>query len=160
MPVTSKVGIADQTQQTVNGAITDSVFVVLDSVTGLGIGQSLYAVSAGTLSGVPVITAINETTKKITLSIAQTFADGITLTFPNSIISGIGIDSEAVDPYVVSISSLNLTTSVAQTLEDAQTFTFTGAGNIVTITGGIKINRVGNEDVTLRFDIDRFLTQH
>ena len=158
IPVTSKVGIVDKTTQTVDGATTASEDVVLDSVTGLGIGQSLY-VGTG-LVGTPTITAINETTKKITLSTVQTFADGITLTFPNSIISGPGIDSSVVNPYVDTISSLNLTSSAAQTLEDAQTFTFTGAGNIVTITGNIIIDNVGNEDVTLRFDIDRFLTQH
>ena len=158
IPVTSKVGIVDKTTQTVNGAITASANVVLDSVTGLGIGQSLYAGSG--LVGTPTITAINETTKTITLSTVQTFADGITLTFPNSIISGIGIDPAVVNPYVDTISSLNLTASVAQTLEDAQTFTFTGAGNIVTITGFVKINKVGNDAVALRFDIDKFLTQH
>ena len=160
MPVTSKVGIVDQTQQTVDGAITDSLTVVLDSVDGLGIGQSLYAVSAGTLSGTPIITDINETTKRITLSTVQTFADGITLTFANSIVSGIGIDSGAVDPYVVSISSLNLTLSAAQTLEKGQTFSFAGSGSTVTISGNIKINKVGDGDATLRFDVDKFLTQH
>ena len=160
IPVTSKVGIVDKTTQTVNGAITASKTVVLDSVTGLGIGQSLYAVSAGTLTGTPTIITINETTKTITLSSIQTFNDGITLTFPNSIISGAGIDPAVVNPYVDTISSLNLTSSVAQTLEDGQTLTFTGAGNIVTITGNIKVNKAGNEDIALRFDIDKFLTQH
>lgn len=158
IPVTSKVGIVDKTTQTVDGATTASKDVVLDSVTGLGIGQSLYVGSG--LVGTPTVTAINETTKKITLSTAQTFADGITLTFPNSIISGIGINKSVVNPYVDTISSLNLTSSVAQTLEDAQTFTFTGAGDVVTITGNIIVNNVGNEDVTLRFDVDKFLTQH
>ena len=160
IPVTSKVGIVDKTTQTVDGAIADSRYVVLDSVAGLGIGQKLYAVSAGSLTGTPTITSINETTKTITLSIVQTFADGITLTFPNSIISGPGIDNTAVNPYVDTISSLNLTASAAQTLENARTLTFTGAGDVVTITGNIKVNTVGNEDVTLNFDIDKFLTQH
>ncbi len=160
MPVGSTVGIADHTRPTVNGAVTDSLTVVLDSVDGLGIGQSLYAVSSGTLSGTPTITDINETTKRITLSTVQTFADGIILTFANSIVSGIGIDSEAVDPYVASISSLNLTLSAAQTLEKGQTFTFAGSGSTVTISGNIKINKVGDGDVTLRFDVDKFLTRH
>ena len=157
---TSTLGIVDKTTQTVDGAITDSRNVVLDSVDGLGIGQSLYAVSAGTLTGTPTITAINETTKTITLSTKQTFADSITLTFPNSIISGPGISNTAVNPYVDTISSLDLTASVAQVLENGQTLTFTGAGNIVTITGNIKVNKVGNEAVAMRFDIDKFLTQH
>ena len=160
IPVTSKVGIVDKTTQTVNGVTRESKDVVLDSVAGLGIGQSLYAVSAGTLTGTPKIMAIDETNKKITLSTKQSFADGITLTFPNSIISGIGISNTAVNPYVDTISSLNLEASVAQVLENGQTLTFTGAGDIVTITGNIKVNKVGNEDVSIRFDIDKFLTQH
>ena len=65
IPVTSKLGIVDKTTQTVDGATTESKRVVLDSVTGLGIGQTLYAVSSGTLTGTPVITSINETTKAI-----------------------------------------------------------------------------------------------
>ena len=158
IPITSKVGIAAKTTQTVNGATRDSKIVILDSVDGLGIGQSLYAGTG--LVGTPTIAIINETTKAITLSTPQTFADGITLTFPNSIISGIGIASGAVDPYVASIASLNLTASVAQTLEDAQTFTFAGAGNIATITGNITVNNVGNDAITLHFDLDKFLTQH
>jgi len=160
IPVTSKVGIVAPTTQTVDGAITSSQYVVLDSVDGLNVGQSLYVISAGTLLGTPIITTINETTKRITLSTPQTFADGITLTFPNSIISGIGIDPGVINPYVASIASLNLTASVAQTLEDAQTFAFAGAGSVVTITGNIKINKVGNENLTLRFDVDKFLTKH
>ena len=158
MPITSKVGIAAQTTQTVDGATSCSKGVVLDSITGLFVGQSLYAVSAGTLTGIPKILNIDEDNKKISLSIEQTFADGITLTFPNSIISGIGIDNSVVNPYVVSIANLNLTVSAAQTLESGQEFTFDGGGNIVTITGDIKINKVGNENGTLRFDVDKFLT--
>ena len=65
-----------------------------------------------------------------------------------------------VNPYVDTISLLELEASVAQTLENGQTLTFTGAGDIVTITGNIKINKVGNEALALRFDIDKFLTQH
>ena len=81
---------------------------------------------------------------------------------PFNVISlpGIGIDPNAVNPYVVSISSLNLTLSAAQTLEKGQTFTFAGSGSTVTITGNIKVNNVCNEALTLRFDVDKFLTQH
>jgi hypothetical protein len=158
IPVNSTLGIADKTTQTVNGATSASTRVILDSVTGLGIGQSLYAGSG--LVGTPTILAINEATKTITLSSVQTFADGITLTFPNSIINGIGINANVVSPYVDTISSLNLTASAAQTLESGQTFTFTGAGSVVTITGYIKVNNVGYEDLIIRVDVDKFLTSH
>ena len=162
IPVTSKVGIVDKTTQTVNGSTKQSKLVVLDSVDGLGIGQSVgNADEDGTIQGIPKIVAINETTKTITLSTTQTLVDDATLIFPNSIISGPGIINNASVPYFVNtISTLNLTTSFNQTLEAGQTLTFTGAGNIVTITGNIKINKVGNEAVALKLDIDKFLTQH
>ena len=69
------------TTDTVNGAITSATEVVVDSLTNIGIGSYISAVSAGSLSGQPFITAINTTTNTLTLSVAQTFSDGITLTF-------------------------------------------------------------------------------
>ena len=160
IPVTSALGIADETTQTVNGAITDSNKVVLDSIDGLAINQTIYAVSAGTLSGNPTINSINENTKTITLSSVQTFANDITLTFANSIVSGIGIDPDVINPYITNISSLNLTASVAQTLENGQTLTFTGAGNTATITGNITVKKAGTKDLNLYFDVEKFLTYH
>jgi len=162
IPVTSKVGIVDKTTQTVNGSTKQSRFVVLDSVDGLGIGQSVVISDEdGNIQGIPKIVAINETTKTITLSTIQTLADDVTLIFPNSIISGPGIINDPSTPHFVNtISGDNLTTSFNQTLEAGQTLTFTGAGNIVTITGNIKINKVGNEAIELKLDIDKFLTQH
>jgi len=162
IPVTSKVGIVDKTTQTVNGSTKQSRFVVLDSVDGLGIGQSVVISDEdGNIQGIPKIVAINETTKTITLSTIQTLADDVTLIFPNSIISGPGIINDPSTPHFVNtISGDNLTTSFNQTLEAGQTLTFTGAGNIVTITGNIKINKVGNDAMQLKLDIDKFLTQH
>ena len=158
--VASAVGIADETTQTVDGAITSSNKVVLDSVDGLHVGHVIYAVSAGSLSGNPTITNINEARKEIILSTEQTFGDGITLTFANSTISGIGIDPSAIDPYITNISSTTLTLSSSQTLENNQTFTFPGAGSTATITGNVTVNKAGSENLTLRFDVDKFLTHH
>ena len=45
------------------------------------VGSTITAVSSGSLSGTPTVTAINTSTKIITLDGSQTFADGITLTF-------------------------------------------------------------------------------
>ena len=158
--VDSVLGIASETTQTVDGAITSSSKVVLDNIDGLFVDQVLYAVSAGSLSGNPTITSVNEATKTITLSSKQTFADGITLTFANSVISGVGIGSDVINPYVTNISSLDLTASTAQALEDNQTLTFKGAGNIVTITGNVLVDKVGPEDLVAYFDVDKFLTYH
>ena len=92
-----------------------------------------------------------------------------------STVSGIGIDSEAVNPTITRIKDLasgtylssstgypagEITLSAAQTLESGIGLTFPGAGTTATITGNIKINNVGNEDVTLRFDLEKFLTMN
>ena len=92
-----------------------------------------------------------------------------------STVSGIGIDSEAVNPTVTRIKDLasgtylssstgypagEITLSAAQTLESGVTLTFPGAGTIATITGNIKINNVGNENVILRFDLEKILTMN
>tara|TARA_R110000822_G_scaffold140639_1_gene278329 strand:- start:665 stop:2278 length:1614 start_codon:yes stop_codon:yes gene_type:complete len=80
-----------------------------------------------------------------------------------STVSGIGIDASVANPTVASgagsvIGAGTIVLSTAQTLEDGITLTFPGAGTVATITGNIKINNVGNEDVTLRFDLEKFLT--
>ena len=82
-----------------------------------------------------------------------------------SSVSGIGIDASAVNPTVASgagsvTGAGTIVLSAAQTLEDGITLTFPGAGTVATITGNIKINHVGNEDVVLRFDLEKFLTMH
>lgn len=69
-----------QTTETVDGAITSATEVVVDDLTDIVVGMTITGVSSGSLSGTPTITAINTSTKKLTLSSAQTFADGITLT--------------------------------------------------------------------------------
>ena len=82
-----------------------------------------------------------------------------------STVSGIGIDSSVANPTVSSgagsvIGGGTLVLSAAQTLEDGITLTFPGAGTIATVTGYIKVNRAGSKDVTLRFDLEKFLTMH
>jgi Cu/Ag efflux protein CusF len=67
--------------QTVDGAISSSKTVVLDSIDDLVVGMVVTAVTTSSLSGTPTIKKIDVPTKTITLSRAQTFADGITMTF-------------------------------------------------------------------------------
>jgi len=74
------------TTETVDGAVApadiNKGFVVkVDDLTDIGIGSYVSAVSAGSLVGKPIVTKINTSTKDITLSVAQTFANDITLTF-------------------------------------------------------------------------------
>ena len=157
VPVNSAAGLKVDTTQTVDGATTASTTVTLDSVTGCWVGQTLMSVSSGTLTGTPTITAINSTTKVITLSRPQTFADGITLKFANSIVSGIGIDDSSSDPFIDGISSLNLTLNAAQTIEDDQILTVTGSSNTATISGTIRVYTAGSDDFTTTLNLDNFL---
>jgi len=82
-----------------------------------------------------------------------------------STVSGIGINPNLIDPTVASgagsVSGAGtITLSAAQELENGAVLTFSGASRVVTISGNIKINHAGNEDVALRFDLDKFLTMH
>lgn len=78
--------------KTVNGATDSSTTLVLDNVERIRVGMTLGYISSGSLSGSPVITAISGNT--LTLSVAQTFSDGISIQFraygPTLIRSGFG----------------------------------------------------------------------
>ena len=74
-----------------------------------------------------------------------------------SSVSGIGIDPAVANPTVASgagsvTGAGTIVLSAAQTLENGVTLTFPGASTIVTISGYIKVNNVGNADVGLMFD--------
>ena len=74
------------TTETVDGAVAptdiNGGFVVkVDDLTDIGIGSYISAVSAGSLVGNPIVININTEAKEITINIAQTFANDITLTF-------------------------------------------------------------------------------
>ena len=74
------------TTETVDGAVaptdTNGGFVVkVDDLTDIGLGSYISAISSGTLVGKPIVININTDTKELTINIAQTFANDITLTF-------------------------------------------------------------------------------
>ena len=92
-----------------------------------------------------------------------------------STVSGIGINPAVIAPTVTRIKNLasgtyttgstgypagELTLSAVQTLESGITLTFPGTGQVATISGNIKVNKVGNEDVTIYFDLEKFLTMN
>lgn len=129
----------------------------INRLTGYDVEFSDLAVS---LAGVSTTTtaAVNASTS-VPITQRAGIMDGI------STVSGIGINASVANPTVVSgagsvIGAGTIVLSAAQTLEDGITLTFPGAGTVATITGNIKINNVGNEDVTLRFDLEKFLTMH
>jgi hypothetical protein len=81
-----------------------------------------------------------------------------------STVSGIGINPIS-NPTVASgagsvTGAGTIVLNTAQTLENGVTLTFPGASTIVTISGYIKVNNVGNADVGLMFDLEKFLTMH
>ena len=87
--------------------------------------------------------------------------DGVTLTFANSTVEGIGIirdsDFPEVPVYISGISSLNLTANVAQTLENAITLTFKGTSRSATITGTVKPISTGTTNYTTYLNLDNIL---
>ena len=69
-----------RTTETVDGAVSSGTSVVVDDLTDIVVGMVITKVSSGSLSGEPSITEIDTVSKTLTISSAQTFADGITLT--------------------------------------------------------------------------------
>jgi len=165
VPLANTNGLKAVTTQTVNGAIASKTTVVLDAVTGLWEGQKIVAVSSGSLTGVPYIQSISASSKTIVLSAEQTFADGITLTFANNTITGIGISRAASAPtYVHSISAGASVTAkragsnVTNSLAAGQTIKFVGSSMTATVTGKIKVLKVGDTDFTTTLNLDNLLT--
>jgi len=91
-----------ETNNTVNGAVSSGTTVVLDGMTDIVVGAIITGVSSGSLSGTPRVASVDIANKIITISSAQTFADGIELTFraygSNYIKDAIGLDMQ-VTPY-------------------------------------------------------------
>ena len=137
------------TEETVDGAVSSGTEVTVDDLTDLCTGMYITAVSGGSLSGTPTVTAINITTKTLTISSAQTFADGITLTFQargSSVIKkaiGADIDFSNWNANVVSATSAELT-KVVRTTASGNDIALVGTygisgGGFVTMSGvGIK----------------------
>ena len=83
-----------------------------------------------------------------------------------SMMTGIGIN--ATDVKVVSGASGNTGAGTivvsaefeggAQTIEDNQTLTFSGASNIATITGQVTVSQIPYTNPTVYFDVEKFLT--
>ena len=121
-----------------------------------------YEVSASNLK-VEIADVTTTTTSGVSNSTTVPVASGDGIMEGVSTVSGIGIDPAAIDPTVNTINSYSGTTaslvlSAAQTLENGITLKFSGAGETITITGDLTINRVGSEDITLSFDLEKFIT--
>ena len=161
-------GLKQKIALTVNGATTASRTVIVDeAVTSLGVGQILTIISSGSLIGYPVITAIDTSLKKITLSTAQTFSDGITINFAYNSITGVGVGLHngganqvsdlTITSTVSTISSNNITTSGTQAIESQQSITYTGTSRAAKITADIEVLEYGDNSITLTLAIENIL---
>ena len=77
-----ETGFYCEKTHTVNGAVSSSKTIVLDSVDNLIVGATITGVDSGSVSGTPVIDTIDTDTNTITLTgNNQSFSDNATLTF-------------------------------------------------------------------------------
>lgn len=76
-----------------------------------------------------------------------------------SIVSGANINVRQGEPTVTTISSNNVTlTPGSHTVQNGETLTFSGAASIITITGNIEVDDIGDASTTIYFDVEKFLT--
>ncbi len=95
----------ETTEANTGGTAADSDQVVVADVTGLVVGMELTYITGTTVPGsATTITAVNTTTKTLTLSRNQAITDGHTMTFraygPRLIQNAIGIGLSLTDPTV------------------------------------------------------------
>ena len=143
-----------ETTNTVNGAVSSGTTVILDGMTDIVVGAIITGVSSGSLSGTPRVTSVDIANKIITISSAQTFADGITLTFraygSTYIKAAIGLDMQ-VTPYP-DVTPTTLTKTVRANVSSSTSVTLTdtlglAGGNIVTYRG-LGVNNASANAVT------------
>ena len=77
-------------------------------------------------------------------------------------VGGIGINSALQNPLITggggATGSGNWTADAVQTLESGITLTVENTGKIATITGNIQIIKAGTASQTLRFDLEKLLS--
>ena len=129
-------GIYCEKTHTVNGAVSSSKTIVLDSVDNLVIGATITSVSSGSVSGTPVIETIDTDTNTITLTgNNQNFSDGVTLTF--KITGKTGIE----DGFNLDIIANNLTEFTNNIIENT---------NLAANTGNLNLSNILSVSKTVR----------
>ena len=174
IPITNRDGIMDAISRAeglgidtivkgtdiVDGSVPSGIKVVMDTnvANTMSVGDRITGNAALDRATVTVA-ALNpdgDNVKEFSMSEAIVLENNLPLSFSNQknigpkVVSGAGSVSGAG----------TIVLSAAQTLESGIELTFPGASTVATITGNIKVNKVGNEDVTLRFDLERLLTMH
>jgi|9_EtaG_2_1085328.scaffolds.fasta_scaffold00296_3 hypothetical protein len=149
-----KLDVFFETTETVDGAVSPSdanggLKVKVDDLTDLGVNMTIVGVSSGSLSGTPIITAIDTASKTLTISSAQTFSDDITLTIRaigQKVINTTQGMSVKFSKFVITPEKLTKTVrtdSSSATINLNGTYGISG-GNHVTISGANVNNATTN----------------
>jgi len=128
----------------------------IKKLTGVDVNISNVNVALTQISTTTTAAVINSTTIPVTE--CQNISSLSTL-------RGMGVTSLSsrivVEPTVVSKNAVsgngNVVVATAQNLESGQTVFFDRASNVATITGNIELSNMSTSDVTLYFDVERFL---
>lgn len=77
-----------------------------------------------------------------------------------STMTGIGIVTapKVSSAAIGSTGAGTIVVSAAQTIEDNTTLTFSGASNVITITGNVEVLNMPESNVIIYFDVEKFLT--
>ena len=138
---------------TVDGAITSATQFKVDDLTDIVVGMVITGVSSGSLTGEPFITSIDAGDKTITINSAQTFADGITLTFKaygrSNIQNAIGavftFNAVTITPTVLT-KAVRTDVSSSTSIDLVDTYGIAG-GDLVTYKGA-DVDNSGSNKVT------------
>ena len=143
------------TTDTVDGAVSSSTTVVVDDTTDIVVGMTISGVSGGdSLSSIPTILSIDTDTKTLTLNIAQTFTDGVTLTFKangSSVIKdAIGLDVRfAQYPEVTpTVLTQNVRANVSSSTTVTLSSTHGVAGGDLISYSGVGVNNTSSNLIT------------
>ena len=141
-----------ETTKTVDGAVTAGQKITLNNTTDLVEGMYITAVSSGSKTGEPQVTSISEDGTGLKLNTAQTFADGITLTFraKGATVStipdlDIGIKFSALTMTTTTLKKTVRTNPSGTTVDLNGTYGIAGGGH-VTISG-LNVNNDGTNTV-------------
>lgn len=150
-----------ETTETVNGTTSSSTTVVVDDLTDLAVGMQLYYKTGTTQpSSYTEITSIDEGSKTLTLSVAQSLSDGNTMTFRaygwKNIYSAIGLSVKAKNTITTAEHSV-LTKTVRGSVSSSTTVTLNGTrgisgNNLLTYSGANVDNSSTNTVTTNRTD--------
>ena len=112
-----------------------------------------------TLTAPTTTTTLATTTSTITVANTEGVINGV------SRVKGIGINPALQNPLITGGGGTSITTGLgeweadaAQTLENGITLTIENTGRIATITGNIEIIKAGTASQTLRFDLEKLLS--